>query len=407
MKGLALLFMFSISLVYGQSQDNKNTDFLRSYEAPDFKQKRLDVYFNSKGLSGNNYGSTGKNVEGLVRLQYQQYANTKKYQGQLSTGFNSTARWNKNQFAEQFFISNYIAFSTENRFYFKPKWFLGVHGSANVGHYHWSNGLNPSVQNLTLRGVPIVSIGKGRLEPIQYARNAMDIEKLLMKNGRLSKGYSTAELKVVADKIAKINNVRFFDRRFRRIEQLEELDKTMQDIGGVTEFDIRYFAQLADAYLYANSFVRYSGFRQEIGIVPIAGFYKLNYNLPKSYAIQHNVNASVIAGYQNGGFGIGEYDQADLWLSTGYSLGLYPTTRTNVNIGIQAGTALMTENYGAKLYSNASIWLSPQFRLNFEGEYTVGNGEATSYFNQVIQPNVIDVNGHLFKGSIGLSYAIF
>ena len=41
----------------------------------------------------------------------------------------------------------------------------------------------------------------------------MDIEKSLTKGGRLRTDYTKGQLKMIADEIARINNVRFYDFR--------------------------------------------------------------------------------------------------------------------------------------------------------------------------------------------------
>ncbi|MFD1551899.1 hypothetical protein DNU06_01630 [Putridiphycobacter roseus] len=404
MKVFTILLLLSAGSVFGQVNGDKDKDFLRNYKAPDFKLKQLDLKFAAQGSSINSYGYKNNYFGENTDLYYAQYSNSQKYQGNLSANFLSNINWSKGGGSEKTFTATSVYFSTQNRFYFKPKWFVGVHGFVNITHtYSNQTAVIPqSVFGGDL--VPLVSIGNGRLEPIQYARNAMDIEKLLSKGNRLSKSYSIGELTVIADKIAEINNVRYFDYRLRRIEQFEALDKTMQTVGGVSEFDITYFAYLADAYLYAKNFVRYSGFRQELGILPIGGFYKMNYDIPASYAVQHNFNANVLGAdyYQNSLF-----TGFDVAITGGYELGLYPTTRTNFNAGIQVGTSLVNQDFGATLYTNSYVYLSPRFRLSFEANINVGTGTVATDMNYFFGPESVAPNGHNFNGKVGLSYAIF
>lgn len=409
MKGLSLFCIFIGSLAFGQADFNKETDFLRNYKAPDFKLRRLDVLFNSSGGASSVGIGNNRDFRSAAGLRYSQYANSQKYQGSLAAGFSSSVAWQKSAFNESFDFRAAADLTTENRFYFKPRWFIGVHGNVSASYFYNNQDSMPATDNF-LRGInPVFSIGNGRLEPIQYARNAMDIERLLKKNNRLKKDYSKEEITRLADRIAEINNVRFYDRRFRRIEQLEELDETMQEIGGISEFDIRYFAQLADAYLYANYFLRSSGFRQEIGFTPVAGFYELNYDLAQSYAIQHNFSASAVGGFaHNWNLPAPNENEANFWVTTGYELAMYPTTRTNFNIGAQIGSALIEPAPVGRFFTNGAIWFSPQLRLNFNAELVLGQSASiASGINGLINSNVFNVNGPTVNGRIGLAYAIF
>jgi len=178
-------------------------------------------------------------------------------------------------------------------------------------------------------------------------------------------------------------------------------------VGASAASDVYKRQLLSDAYLYANNFLRFSGFRHEVGLAPIAGFYKLDYHLPQSYAVQHIVTASAIAGFGLADFDIGSNQSADVWFTTGYELGLYPTTRTNVNIGAQIGTTIFEQEFAGRIFGNGSFWFSPLFRLNFTASVIVGNGNIASDLNSFIQSNVLDVNSTRLNATVGLSYAIF
>ena len=407
MRKLTLLVVLCVSFVYGQNAVAQNKDFLRNYEAPDFKQRRLDVRFNSSGVSGGQFGSNGGVINGEAGLGYRQFANSQKYQGNLDAGFITSLHWDKNSLYESLDVGLVLRVSSENRFYFKPNWFVGVHGTAILDYSFYSQTGIIGVHSGGDAVAPIVSVGRGRLEPVHYARNAMDIERQLKRGGRLTKDYSTEELTTIADKIAEINNVRFYDFRFRRIEQFEELDKTMNEIGGVSEYDMTYFAHLADAYLFANRFRRFSGFRQEIGVLPTAGFYKMNYHLPQNYMIQHHVNASLMGGIASELINISDVDPKGVWAIGGYELGLFPNTRTNINFGTQVGYSSANESYGGQIYSNGAVWLSPEFRLFFNASLSVGDGNVTTDLDPFLYQKEVSSDGYRINGSIGITYAIF
>jgi len=403
MKMFSVLLMLWSATTIAQTSGDKNQNFLRNYKAPDFKQRQLNLSFSANGNSSSNTVA-GNRLGENTDLFYFQYSNSQKYQGNFSVNFQSSLNWEKSDVFERTSAVTGIYLNTQNRFYFKPKWFVGVHGFVNINHVYNNQTAMTTTSIFDGDLIPLVSIGNGRLEPIQYARNAMDIEKLLSKGNRLSKSYSMGELQLIADKLAEINNVRYFDYRLRRVEQFEALDKTLQEVGGISEFDITYFAHLADAYLYANNFIRYSGFRQELGILPVGGFYQMNYDIPVSYAIQHNFKANVVAAeYYYNDF-LSDFGVA---VTGGYEFGFYPTTRTNFNAGIEVGTAYENLDLGAKLYTNSYIYMSPRFRISFEASLSVGTGKVATDMNYFFAPETIATNGHLFNGKVGLSYAIF
>ncbi len=423
---LACCFAMSLSTTYAQSNTEKQYHFLRDYKAPDFKQKRFDIGFNLFGS-----GVTGDiklhSFNERSNFNYSQYANSAKYQGSLNVGLLTDISLYKNEDFKDFRMDYETVLNTQNRFFFNKEWFIGFHNRLGIG-YESENDSNPGgkTTELSVSTVPALSIGNGRLEPVIYARSAMDIEKSLTKGGRLSSGYSEGQLKMIADELARINNVRFYDFRLRRIEQFEALDKLMKEVGGVSDFDMVYFSHLSDAYLYAQSFTRYSGFRTEIGIVNktdihlwnpndvlyqrynISGFANVIYDLPKTYAVQHTFSAGAMGGpelIENNGIAV---STTPMWLTGEYRLGLFPTTRTNLNFGVKTGM-YYEEEVGAALgfYSNGNIYLSPQFRLSFNAGVKWGENYVEHEVGGIIPSVYNSYDGLTFRGGISLNYAIF
>lgn len=414
--------------IYGQLSKEKKYEFLRNYEAPNFKQKRLNLYFDLGGGSKAKFSNNTGHFAERTSLGYYQYSNMNNYQGDFSSHISSRINWDKSDLGSTFFSSNSLGMRTTNRFYFNPKWFVGVFGAAVVGHQYRSELELDDMEAIGLSIEPTLSIGSGRLEPIQYARNAMDIEKQLKKGNRLGDDYSISELNQIADQLAQINNVRFYDFRLRRIEQFEAIDATLREIGGISDFDVAYFAHLADAYLYAQSFRRASGFRNEVGIASSTRldhsissvevndrlrysanlYYYYSYNLPQSYAIQHTLFTSAIIGvnaYKDSN--IEEpYIEQNGWINLGYEVGVFPTTRTNFNFGVKAGVESSGADFGSELYANGAVYLSPQFRLSFEANYSPESDYRAPYFMAI--PSIrADSYEYTFGGSISIQYAIF
>ncbi len=429
MKKLTLLvccFAISLSYTYAQSSVDKEYHFLREYKAPDFKQKRFDIGLNLYG-SGVTGGIKLHSFNERSNFNYSQYANSARYQGSLNVGLLTDIALYKNEDFKDFSMEYDIVLNTQNRFFFNKEWFIGFHSNGAIG-YESETDSNPSGKNteLSVSIVPALSIGNGRLEPVTYARSAMDIEKSLTKGGRLRTDYTKGQLKMIADELARINNVRFYDFRLRRIEQFEALDNLMKEVGGVSDFDMVYFSHLSDAYLYAQSFTRYSGFRTELGIVNktdirlwnpndvlyqrynISGFANVIYDLPKTYAIQHTFSAGAMGGpelIENNGIAV---STTPMWLTGEYRLGLFPTTRTNLNFGVKAGMYYEEEvGTAVGFYSNGSIYLSPQFRLSFNAGVKWGENYVEHSTGGIIPSVYNSYDGLTFRGGITLNYAIF
>lgn len=423
---MACCIAMTLNSAYSQLSNEKKYDFLKNYKAPDFKQKRFDLTFN---LGGGNHSLSSDAVGRIAEtsfFSYSQYANSQEYQGNFRAILNSRVYWDKSDDEELLTTTNSLGFTTINRFYFKPNWFVGVYGGVQAGHLHRSETGVGKTNALGFIVSPSLAIGNGRLEPIQYARNAMDIEKQLNRGNRLVQPYTMGELNKIAKQLAVINNVRFYDFRLRRIEQFEAIDATLREIGGINEFDIAYFAHLADAYLYAQNFQRFSGFRNEIGMASLLNnsqllgetkevnnnlsgnvYYNLSYNLPQSYAIQHTLFTSLIAGFSViDATGIEPIVEENAWLSLGYEFGLYPTTRTNLNLGVKAGVNPVESNFGIALYANGSIYLSPQFRLAFEANFSPESDYSEPYNIHIPSLNMRAYD-YVIGGNISLRYAIF
>lgn len=427
-----LLFCSIGNVSYGQFTDEINSDFLRNYKAPDFKFRRFDVQLNGSGMNTTAFsGVSNYYLNQLSALSYQQYANSQRYQGTFYAGVSSSINRTKNLATDQFVFGLGSATSSRNYFYIRPNFFIGAH--HNLGFISRSARVNKSFSSsqVVIFGTEVISAGFGRLEPIQYARNAMDIQRSLTKGGRLASPYSLEELTILSDEIARLNNVRFYDFRLRRIEQFEALDKTMQSLGRVSDFDMTYFAYLADAYLYAQSFARFSGFRQEFGLAANTDynryknddpfdigssssssfgslFYNAIYELPVSYKMQHTLEALATISYDSDGVSQVFSDHLVGHVSSRYTLGFYPTTRTNYNVGAFAGASIGNDfGYSAGLFANGYIYLSPQFRLGGDIMTSYGDGYINNPLQRIWRDNGSSINDFYITGRITLNYAIF
>lgn len=91
---------------------------------------------------------------------------------------------------------------------------------------------------------PYISFGKRRIQPIESARQAMDILLSRQKHGRLAKTPDKSMIDSLARVANRIRYKRFFDFRFKTIYQLKELDKALQNMNLIDTVDMIYFANL-------------------------------------------------------------------------------------------------------------------------------------------------------------------
>jgi len=434
---LSFLFLFNFS--FSQESTIKNYP-LKDYIAPDIKYRMFDL---GSGLnsSGGIFGSSNANryTNGFhvnARLNYFEYINTSRYQGISDAGFRtdfSTSNRTRDSIKN---VSNDLSidlsYGTQNRIYFQNKIFFGIHGNldytanplnSNSGEY------NSKSQQQNFSITPYISVGKGRVQPIESARRAMDILLSLEKYNRLAITPDTSMIDSLARVANRIRFKRFYDSRFKTIYQLEELDKAIQNLGLVDSADIVYFANLSDIWNYAPSFLRGSGTRFEGGIIPefsflfikrddldkpelrkdklqnygIYGFFSFNRMRPVSYAWQSNLMVDLTMGYSEF---LNKYERDDVktekrsnslkaMLNASWQFGYFPNTRTYAGI---TPYVAFSNNYNLEYKSNTFgvntglqfdmyYYVSPRLRLSFYARVSYGENfdflVPTPFWNSV------------------------
>lgn len=425
---MGVLVLYPLFKTYAQTEPVDKKNFMKNYQAPDFKVRSLNfsIYGGSSGITYQE--NSESSLQNTNQITYGMFSNQSNYQGNHVLSFSSQIRYKKNSTEQNFSFFPSISQETNNRFYWNDKWFFGLHNRANVVfNVRKANGINSD--NFSFRLSPVFSVGVGRVEPVQYARNAMDIERLLNRGERLNQELSPGQLNTLANRLAEINNVRFYDFRLRRIEQFEELDKTIRDMGIVNEFDIRYFSHLSDAYLYALNNTRQSGMRQEFGLVNNIYhseslnvdhfvesihsllFYNFEYYLPQSYAVQHSLRFSFSAGFEGYRSSVpnvpsqGDWDQRT-WTNLSYTLGLFPTTRTGISFSAAGG---LSDAKVAGIFGlNGYYYFSPRARLSLEGRFTTNEENYDDHsLNHILVSTYARPYRMQHQVSLRFNYAIF
>ena len=119
----------------------------------------------------------------------------------------------------------------------------------------------------------------------------------------------------------------------------------------------------------------------------------VNYEDPINLYWQQSANASVILGYNHNSMKLSDIelfgDERSGLFSGGYSIGYYPNSRTNLNIGVSEQFRLINNNiYDKTVHStitslkfSAYYYISPQLRLsgNVNLAYTDSNDNNLIY----------------------------
>jgi len=307
-----------------------------------------------------------------------------------------------------------------NRYYFQGNegFFLG--GTADVSYnYNYYKELNNRDKTNEVTIYLPLSIGYGRIEQVQDARQAAYIYDALQKQGKIDAVKAAEELLEFARFISTIKNERFFDFRNKRIYELEELDRYLKENGYIDEQDISYFATLSDLWSYGNTPIRNTGFRAEAFINPgydlnetlyrgefddlynmrayvLKTGLKATYEKPINLYWQHYMNADVYWGTEKSRIRLsnsylGKYIYPGVYLDLNHGVGYYPNTRTSINAfyglsmvkhfdktDLDENTmGIKGQNITANLGFDLNYYISPQVRLSADLNvyYTVNNAK--------------------------------
>lgn len=210
----------------------------------------------------------------LVDVNYYNFRNTEKYQGNQEVRINLQPDFSVSKDSQDTIkiksLTGVISLRSQNRFYNRSGFFL------EAGH---SFSFNPNVNKFTrteisgeanrsvirsTHSLP-VSIGFGRIEPVEDARLAIYIIDELTKKGKIKNPPSETVITEFARKISEIKRKRFFDTRLRKIEELQTVDSFLIGNDLVSSGDIEYFTILGDQWDYASGPARKAGFSVNAG----------------------------------------------------------------------------------------------------------------------------------------------
>lgn len=295
-----------------------------------------------------------------------------------------------------------------------------------------------------------ISVGIGRLESVEDARQAVYIVENLSKKGVLTRNLSHDEIFKLAQLISSVKNKRFFDARLHLIDEITCVDSFFVTNQLLKQSDASYFTTLYDYWQHGALFERLSGTRSQSYITPSisqsinekkqAGnclYEKKDNHRTISWTTDFTYENPTSLYWQNSAYGAfnvlysreknifntnfeteDEYFGYELKGSYGWSY--YPNSRTSLSAWANQRFALIEElsskedkrtfeNGGRRFASQSSLrgsvdyYISPQFRLSSEVSFNVDYQKGRVSVND---KNINYLNT-LFTASIGLIYSIY
>ncbi|HKK10301.1 MAG TPA: hypothetical protein VJ939_05660, partial [Bacteroidales bacterium] len=290
MKRLVFILLAFSFVTFTKAQTSGEYD-LSEYALPDLELQTLDFNF---GLSGNGSGQQYNpdyeidnndyyhQIHGLsLRSDYSLYRNTRKQQLNLEAGFSLGGGVNKRSENDKLLFNERhfgpaLSLRLNSRFYFSDKFFYGAEPEVRTSFdlqkeksRNDDDNLIEDKSNRTYADILFpLKIGVGRIEPVTDARQAIFILEALKDNGHLSKTASKDEITAFAELISETRNLRFFDNRIQKIEELEALDSFLKNKGFVENNDISYFTTLMDYWNYGRPVPMGAGNRFSLVVAP-------------------------------------------------------------------------------------------------------------------------------------------
>jgi hypothetical protein len=207
-----------------------------------------------------------------------------------------------------------------------------------------------------------IGVGKGRIEQVQDYRQAILIMEELRKRGSLKKEPTDDDIIEFAGTVSQLKNVRFFDSRKRKEEDLTEIDSVLRSKDLISTNDISYFVGLEDMWTYGGIQERLYGNQIKFILAPEVNLYRFgepgiepivsnkNFSLknvinftskkPVSLKLQRDFEIELFSELSDFyKIWVEENSQKSFYSNVRgkFLIGYYPNTRTYFNLYLDAG----------------------------------------------------------------------
>ena len=262
---LCLCFLCTTSFFRLSAQEYNNFD-LNKYYTPDIVRNALDFgmsindNFNSQSSSSDTISSNY--LRWYFNPTFSRYKDTRKRVTTLSVGgtTNGSSQQSSNLYRSRY-SDNDATINYKTSFYNKKNNFLTFNASGNYTDNSSDINQKNDAGEITLENYnksnrwnlrASIGIGKGRIEQVTDARQAVYILDELSKRGKLTKTLSDIEIFNFAQTISKVKNKRFLDARLHRIDEITTVDSFLVKNNYLTSQDAGYFSTLYDFWEYGD-----------------------------------------------------------------------------------------------------------------------------------------------------------
>lgn len=371
---------------------------LDSYVNPNYKRQSLDLNFETAGSAEKTTTSESNGFSGNLGLRYNQIANSEKTQQNTTFTLSGSAETSKNGDARLTSTSTSFSFQKEALYFNEDKKFIEFSPSASLNYSYY---MNKSIDegyldyterksknnNFTTDIAFKIGIGKGRIENVTDARQAVYILQNLTNKGIISRHLSDNEINAFAQQIALVKNKRRFDYRIGLIDEITVVDSFLVANNYLDKATgAAYFTSLYDMWLYGARDIRESGSYIKGGIRPSYRFYESRNHYDSQYAYYDQTSGGFVSG--------GSYDryvnaystwQGDVYLDYRNEKPIDLKWQRSIYAGLQAGYGRGTEydrgfwnaeanfSYTLGYYMNTRTYFEGTFSQNLE--WTRWNGD--------------------------------
>ncbi len=411
-------------------QEYKDYD-LSKYRLPDITRNELDFSLNTAGEFHDYKKSDGldSHVNGDFDAVFNRYRNTRTFRGTQKASFDFSGEYEKNLEDEK--NRSYtlgLSYDNSSRFYGddydglffetggQVSFLITGLKSSGIDAYQvsWED-VKTTSKSIRL-SIPL-RVGKGRIERVEDARQAIYILENLSKRKVMNRKLTDEEIYEFAQLISTVKNKRFFDARLRLIDEVTAVDSFLVKSGALASNGASYFTTLYDYWMYGDLFERKSGMEISGGITPGFGFddydkkieyerydwdshansrylrpsimgnVRLEYEKPMNLYWQNSALVEAYGGYEyqyseeeSGAGSETKENRYNANLTAKYAFGYYPNSRTNINFGVQEDLGWRKFSYkdsdrdgdsfgdtNTSVFLNLYYYFSPQLRLAAEG----------------------------------------
>lgn len=412
------IIFLSLLIIAVKLQAQYNNYDLNSYTNPDYQRRSLDINFNTSGKFYSNATTSNNNLNGTLGFSFNKTKLSRKVQKDLNIGVTTNAthiRFDSINNQKSRVYNTVMLFDQKAHYYIDSERFIEISPRINAS-YRYSNDKNVSTnyynqKNNFLRTELEIDfgIGKGRIEKVTDARQAVYILQALSNKGLLKKELTPDEINELARQISLIKNKRHFDAREKAIDELTFINNYLiaqHYIDTVNTAD--YFLSLNDFWQNGDLEPRNAGHRFKFGLAPTYIFMQNNTSYQENYRPRNNIvdakwGGTLYLDYTN------ERPLNLKWQRT-YNVGMRDGLYRWRTIGVNQFVTYLYGEFGMGYFVDTRTYIKGQINQNFLWNHTPIRDKIARE-NTLTSNTIMTLKGYYFIsaqlkifGEYGLSF---